>query len=120
VTLCLEQVAQEVEAARQEHQRLAGQRETVTQSIRAIGHAYHFVDVERGVRRNGKLIARAESSETRLPGKPFHAFLTVWLGQGLASLGFSRGKPVFARAFQGSVSHGGSVGCVYFVYVLFL
>ena len=57
VTLCLEQVAQEVEAARQEHQRLAGQRETVTQSIHAIGHAYHFVDVERGVRRNGKLIA---------------------------------------------------------------
>jgi hypothetical protein len=40
----LEQVAQDVEAARQEHQRLAGQRETVTQSIRAIGHAYHFVD----------------------------------------------------------------------------
>ena len=53
----LEQVEQEVEAARQEHQRLSGQRETVTQSIRAIGHAYHFVDVERGVRRNGKLIA---------------------------------------------------------------
>jgi hypothetical protein len=25
--------------------------------MRAIGHAYHFVDVERGVRRNGKLIA---------------------------------------------------------------
>ena len=49
--------AQELEAARQEHQRLAGQRETVTQSIRAIGHAYHFVDLERGVRRNGKLIA---------------------------------------------------------------
>ena len=54
---CLAQVTQAVEAARQEHQRLAGQRETVTQSIRAIGHAYHFVDVERGVRRNGKLIA---------------------------------------------------------------
>jgi hypothetical protein len=53
----LEQVAQDVEAARHEHQRLAGQRETVTQSIRAIGHAYHFVDLERGVRRNGKLIA---------------------------------------------------------------
>lgn len=52
-----EQVAQELEAARQESQRLAGQREKVTQSIRAIGHAYHFVDVERGVRRNGKLIA---------------------------------------------------------------
>ena len=53
----LEQVTQAVEAARQEHQRLAGQRETVTQSIRAIGHAYHFVDLERGVRRNGTLIA---------------------------------------------------------------
>ena len=54
---CLEQVEQAVAAARYEHQRLAGQRETVTQSIRAIGHAYHFVDLERGVRRNGKLIA---------------------------------------------------------------
>ncbi len=53
----LEQVEQDVEAARQEHRRLAGQREQVTQSIRAIGHAYHFVDLERGVRRNGKLIA---------------------------------------------------------------
>ena len=53
----LEQVAQDVDAARQEHQRVAGRRETVMQSIRAIGHAYHFVDLERGVRRNGKLIA---------------------------------------------------------------
>ena len=53
----LEQVAQHVVAARHEYQRLAGQREKVTQSIRAIGHAYHFVDLERGVRRNGKLIA---------------------------------------------------------------
>jgi hypothetical protein len=53
----LEKVAQDVEAARHEHLRLAGQREQVTQSIRAIGHAYHFVDLERGVRRNGKLIA---------------------------------------------------------------
>jgi hypothetical protein len=50
-------VAQDVEAARHEHQRLAGQRETVTQSLRAIGHASHFVDLERGVRRNGQLIA---------------------------------------------------------------
>jgi hypothetical protein len=57
VTPCLEQVEQEVKATRQEHQRLAGQRETVTQSIRALGRAYHFVDLERGVRRNGKLIA---------------------------------------------------------------
>ena len=53
----LEQAQQAVEAARHEHQRLSGQREQVTQSIRAIGHAYHFVDLERGVRRNGKLIA---------------------------------------------------------------
>jgi hypothetical protein len=29
----------------------------LTFSTRAIGHAYHFVDLERGVRRNGKLIA---------------------------------------------------------------
>jgi uncharacterized protein DUF6399 len=57
VVASLEQVQQDVAAARQEHQRLAGQREQVTQSIRAIGHAYHFVDLERGVRRNGKLIA---------------------------------------------------------------
>jgi len=53
----LEQAELEVEAARHEHQRLMEQRETVRQSIRAIGHAYHFVDLERGVRRNGKLIA---------------------------------------------------------------
>ncbi len=53
----LEQMEQDVEAARQEHHRLSGQRAQVTQSMRAIGHAYHFVDVERGVRRNGKRIA---------------------------------------------------------------
>ena len=57
VAASLEQAAWEVEAARHEHQRLIGQRETVRQSLRAIGHAYHFVDLERGVRRNGKLIA---------------------------------------------------------------
>jgi len=56
-TSCLKQVQQEVDTARQEHQRLAEQREQMTQSIRAIGHAYHFVDLERGVRRHGKLIA---------------------------------------------------------------
>jgi hypothetical protein len=55
--VCLEQVAHDVETTRQEHQRLGGQRETIAQSIRAIGHAYHFVDLERGVRRNGNLIA---------------------------------------------------------------
>jgi Family of unknown function (DUF6399) len=53
----LEQAQQEVESTRQEYQRLTGQREKVGQSICAIGHAYHFVDLERGVRRNGKLIA---------------------------------------------------------------
>jgi predicted RNA-binding Zn ribbon-like protein len=53
----LEQAAQDVALARHEHQRLTGQREQVTQSIRALGHAYHFVDLERGVRRNGTLIA---------------------------------------------------------------
>ena len=51
-----EQAQQEVEATRQEYQRLPGQREQVSQSIRAIGYAYHFVDLDRGVRRNGKLI----------------------------------------------------------------
>ena len=53
----LEQVTQAVDAARHEHQRLSAQREQVTQRIRAIGHADHFVDLERGVRRNGKRIA---------------------------------------------------------------
>jgi Family of unknown function (DUF6399) len=53
----LEQAQQEVEATRQEYQRLTGQREKVGQSIRALGRAYHFVDLDRGVRRNGKLIA---------------------------------------------------------------
>ena len=56
-TASLEQVAQQAEAASREYQRLSGQREKVAQSIRALGHAYHFVDLERGVRRNGKLIA---------------------------------------------------------------
>ena len=40
-----------------EHERLAEQRAQVQASIRGIGHAYHFVDLERGVRRNGRLIA---------------------------------------------------------------
>jgi Family of unknown function (DUF6399) len=53
----LELVAQDVEAARHEPQRRSEPRETVTKSIRAIGPAYHFVDLARGVRRNGKLIA---------------------------------------------------------------
>jgi len=57
VTPCLAQAAQDVAATHHEHQRLIGQRAQVTPRMRAVGHAYHFVDVERGVRRNGKLIA---------------------------------------------------------------
>ena len=57
VAASLEQAECAVAAARHEHQRLLRQREAVRQSIRAIGHAYHFVDLDRGVRRNGKLIA---------------------------------------------------------------
>jgi hypothetical protein len=55
--MSLEQAQQELEAARREHARLAQQREHVAKSIRGIGHAYHFVNLERGVRRNGPLIA---------------------------------------------------------------
>ncbi len=53
----LEQAEQTLEATRREHERLAQQREQVKASIRGIGHDYHFVDLERGVRRNGPLIA---------------------------------------------------------------
>jgi hypothetical protein len=53
----LEQAEQVLEVASHEHERLAQQREQVANSIRAIGHDYHFVDLERGVRRNGPLIA---------------------------------------------------------------
>jgi len=53
----LEQAEQVLEAASREHERLAQQREQVANRIRAIGHDYHFVDLERGVRRNGQLIA---------------------------------------------------------------
>ena len=52
-----EQLEQEAQAARQELERISAQREQVAQSIRGIGQAYHFVDLERGVRRNGHLIA---------------------------------------------------------------
>src|SRR5215510_7868713 len=53
----LEQAQQALEAASREHERLAQQREQVKASIRGIGHDYHFVDLGRGVRRNGHLIA---------------------------------------------------------------
>ena len=53
----LEQLEQDAQAAHQKLERLSAQREQVAQSMRHIGQAYHFVDVERGVRRNGRLIA---------------------------------------------------------------
>jgi hypothetical protein len=53
----LEQLAQDAQAAHQKFERLSAQREQVAQSIRRIGQVYHFVDLERGVRRNGRLIA---------------------------------------------------------------
>src|SRR5215467_9274429 len=53
----LEQAEQALEAACREHARLAAQREQVKANIRGIGHDDHFVDLERGVRRNGRLIA---------------------------------------------------------------
>src|SRR5712691_8470515 len=53
----LEHAEQALDAASREHERLAEQRVQVKASIRGIGHAYHFVDLERGVRRNGRLIA---------------------------------------------------------------
>jgi hypothetical protein len=53
----LEQAEQVLEVASHEHERLAQQREQVANSIRAIGHDDHFVDLERGVRRNGQRIA---------------------------------------------------------------
>jgi hypothetical protein len=56
-TTSLEQLEQGAQAARQELERISLQREQVAQSIRRIGQAYHFVDLERGVRRNGRLIA---------------------------------------------------------------
>src|SRR5215467_6553946 len=53
----LGQAEHTLETARREHARLAEQRAQVQASIRGIGHDYHFVDLERGVRRNGQLIA---------------------------------------------------------------
>ena len=53
----LEQAQQALEAATEEHERLAEQRAKVQQSIRGIGHDDHCVNLDRGVRRNGPLIA---------------------------------------------------------------
>jgi hypothetical protein len=53
----LEQAEHALAAASRKHTRLAEQRAQVKAHIRGIGHDYHFVDLERGVRRNGQLIA---------------------------------------------------------------
>ena len=53
----LEQLEREVQVASQEYERISAQRVQVAQSIRRIGQAYHFVNLERGVRRNSQLIA---------------------------------------------------------------
>jgi len=53
----LEQLEQAAHVARQECERLSAHREQVAQSLRTIGQVYHLVDLERGVRRNGRLIA---------------------------------------------------------------
>jgi hypothetical protein len=55
--MSLEQAEQALEAASREHERLAQQHQQITAHIRGIGHDYHCVDLERGVRRNGQLIA---------------------------------------------------------------
>ena len=73
-TASLEQLAQEAQAARQEFERLSTQREQVAQRIRGIGHAYHFVDVERGVRRNGQLIA----ADIRAGSVPIMRYAPDW------------------------------------------
>ena len=57
VPTSLEQAEHALAAARCEHAHFAQQREQVKASLRSIGHDYHFVDLKRGVRRNGRLIA---------------------------------------------------------------
>jgi hypothetical protein len=53
------QAAQDVDAARHEHQPRPAPREQVTPRLRAIGHADHVVALERGVRRHGPRLASA-------------------------------------------------------------
>jgi hypothetical protein len=55
--MSLEQAQKRLEAASREHERLAQQRNQVKQSIESLAQASHVVDLERGVRRNGRLIA---------------------------------------------------------------
>jgi hypothetical protein len=73
----LEPAEQALAAACREHARLAAQRAQVKASIHGIGHDYHFVDLERGVRRNGRLIA-SDSQE------PIEQMRTVAQHEGLS------------------------------------
>ena len=57
VPVSLEQAVQALEATSREHVRLAEQRTQVKARIQGLGHDYHCVDLERGVRRTGPLIA---------------------------------------------------------------
>jgi len=56
-TVTPQQAQHDAQAASQKVERLRAQREPMAQSIRRLGQAYHFVDLERGVRRNAQLIA---------------------------------------------------------------
>jgi Family of unknown function (DUF6399) len=58
-----EQAPQALETASRAHERLTQPREQIRQSIEAIGQAYHFVDLERGGRRTGHLIASASRTQ---------------------------------------------------------
>lgn len=55
--MSLAQAQQALETASREHERLAQQRQQVTQRPQAIGHASHVVALQRGVRRHGTLSA---------------------------------------------------------------
>src|SRR5438132_6551701 len=79
----LEHGEQALDAARREHERLAQQREQVKASIRGIGHDDHFVDLERGVRRNGQRIA------SDIQGQ-IEQFRTVAQPEGLSQSGLER------------------------------
>jgi hypothetical protein len=81
----LEQAEQALDAARREHNRLAAQRAQVKASLRGIGHDYHFVDLERGVRRNGPRIA----SDIQ---EPIEQIRTVAQHEGLSQSCWERSK----------------------------
>jgi Family of unknown function (DUF6399) len=55
--MCLDPVQQRLKIASHEHERLTQHRHPVKQSIAAVAQAYHVVDLERGGRCNGRLIA---------------------------------------------------------------